>query len=181
MENINTNDKVAAIKHNNDEDANSWFIEYQKQMIRKAPEFDISLDRDVTTESLTEGMVVILRNIAKPKPITPEFLVYRDYKAVSSYRIAHELIKSFKDNNIIDNNNYLYIDPRSNKVNWRDIVYKAIPEAIKQEGDSLVADQSALCELMNVAYGQHEFTDEYLTQTLDFFEMVSPFNTDEDW
>ena len=38
------------------------------------------------------------------------------------------------------------------------------------DADTLVADESAIAEMMNVAYAMHEFTDAGMEATLDFFE-----------
>ena len=166
-----------------DEEENSWFEEYEKQMQKKFGISEISKLEDSTKHdsSLDDSMVIFMRSLAKPHALTPEYLAYRNYKVVPSYRLAHHLIESFKLSGVVDQEGMLIHDPRANGVNWRDTVYKAIPEAITQEKDSLVADESPLCEVLNVAYGQHEITDEFLDQTMNFFEWVSPFNTDEDW
>ncbi len=84
------------------------------------------------------------------------------------------------ENKVVDEQGMLLSDPRSDEVNWRDTVYRVIPEALKVTGDSLVADHSALAEVLNVAYGQHEFTDEYVMTTFDFFDTVSPFSSPTD-
>ena len=128
------------------------------------------------------NVIVMMRSMASPIKITPEFLVYRTYGVLPSYRIANHLIDAFKVAGIIDEKTGLLTnDPRAANNNWRDIVMKSIPDAIKHENDNLLPDQSALSEILNVAYAQHEFTDEFLSQTLDFFDELSPFNTDEDW
>jgi hypothetical protein len=56
-------------------------------------------------------------------------------------------------------------DPRSSR--WREVVTNAVP-TIKTY-DSLVADDSALSEIFNLAYAYHEITDEYADGMFKWF------------
>jgi hypothetical protein len=150
-------------EHENEQLSDSdWYKEYKSQM---------------QTKNFQAGVEprLFMRSIAKPRALTPELLVNRGYKVVPSYRIAHHLVQAFTEDGVLDKDGMLLHNPRSDEINWRDTVYRAIPDAIRQHGDSLVADQSPLSEIMNMAYAQHEFTDEFIQHTLDFFELVSPF------
>lgn len=163
VEDIDVNIETESIERINEQFTDSrWYSKYTKQLAAKKRGKEIQ-------------PLVMLRSIAKPRAITPEMLVYRDYKVIPSYRLARHLVQSFTADHVIDKNGMLIHDPRSNEVNWRDTVYRAIPDAIKQHGDALIADQSPIAELMNVAFAQHEFTDEFIQHTLDFFDLVSPF------
>ena len=102
----------------------------------------------------------------KSKPINKTF--FNDHGKVLSLEDSNKLHTSLLEYGYIDKNNYELIDdPRQS--NWRDIVKKILP---KNE-DSLISDLSPLSELMNVAYGQHEITDEYLNEIFIFFNKYS--------
>jgi len=148
----------------------AWFQEYNAQLESKAKALP---DTDKDTGKATHK--TMLWSTALPLPVTAELLVDRAYKVVPSLKVAERLVQAFKENKVIDEQGMLLSDPRSNYINWRDTVWRAIPEALKQTGDTLVADQSAISEILNVAYGQHEFTDMFLATTFDFFDVVSPF------
>ena len=98
----------------------------------------------------------------KSKRITKTF--FSEHGKVLSVEDSSLLFSSLLENGYLDKNTYELIDdPRLS--NWRDVVKKTLP---KNE-DSLVADLSPLSELFNVAYGQHEITDEYLDEVFEFF------------
>lgn len=59
-------------------------------------------------------------------------------------------------------NGLLTADPRAST--WRHAV------GLKVDGDSLVADESPLAELLNVAFARHEFTARFAAAMLDFCE-----------
>ena len=130
--------------------------------------------------SQSSSPVVILRSVAKPRPLSVELLVDRAYSVVPSYSVANTLLKAFITDGVTDQEGMLLQDPRSNAINWRDTVYRVIPDVLKSSGDSLIPDQSAISEIMNVAYAQHEFTDEFIQTTFDFFDQISPFNDENE-
>eukprot|EP00937_MAST-01D_sp_MAST-1D-sp2_P001590 g1590.t1 len=61
-------------------------------------------------------------------------------------------------------------DPR--RSDWREVLRAAPAVASVLKGDSLVADESALAEEMNVAWAMHELTAEHIEDTLSWFERV---------
>ena len=48
------------------------------------------------------------------------------------------------------------------------VALKALPSVLPSI-DSLKADESGVSELLNLAWGEHEITDEYLPETLKWF------------
>ena len=101
---------------------------------------------------------------AAPIPITESFFVER----IRGFELkdAQALVQGFRDANLLDSQNFLIDDPRQSK--WRGVVKRALPGV----GDTLLADQSAISELLNVAYCKHEITAEHMEQTLTFFESL---------
>ena len=70
---------------------------------------------------------------------------------------------------IISNDGYLSQDPRAS--NWRVSAQKAIPNLIPSY-DSLLADESGISELLNLAWGFHEIIDQNLTEMFDFMKSM---------
>ena len=48
------------------------------------------------------------------------------------------------------------------------VALKALPNVFPST-DSLRADESGVSELLNLAWGEHEITDEYLSETMKWF------------
>jgi hypothetical protein len=130
---------------------------------------------DRNTKLQIMNTLTLLRNhnvdaselVCSPKSIYPTY--FSDYQVLSIVD-SNKLYDNFVDNRILSDKNgafYLLNDPR--KSNWRDECSKIIPHIVP-EVDSLIQDKSGISELMNVAYGLHEFTDEYFDQTLKWFE-----------
>ena len=100
------------------------------------------------------------------KPITSTF--FYDHGKVLNLEDSKKLHLAFIANNYIEKTTYeLKDDPRQSQ--WRTIFRKTLP----LNDDNLIADLSPISELMNLAYGQHEITDEYLDETFAFFGKYS--------
>ena len=54
---------------------------------------------------------------------------------------------------------------------WRQVARKALPKLVPLY-DNLIADQSGISELLNLAWAMHEITDEQLIQTFEFMKSM---------
>eukprot|EP00980_Cylindrotheca_fusiformis_P020986 scaffold7987_cov200-Cylindrotheca_fusiformis.AAC.15 len=73
---------------------------------------------------------------------------------------SRSIVDSLKSGGYVDEAGFLLEDPRQS--DWRSAVRTF------SGSDSLIADESALAEVMNVAYGLHEMTREGVREGLDF-------------
>eukprot|EP00416_Gambierdiscus_australes_P025496 CAMPEP_0171066192 /NCGR_PEP_ID=MMETSP0766_2-20121228/7280_1 /TAXON_ID=439317 /ORGANISM="Gambierdiscus australes, Strain CAWD 149" /LENGTH=339 /DNA_ID=CAMNT_0011522347 /DNA_START=48 /DNA_END=1067 /DNA_ORIENTATION=+ len=84
-------------------------------------------------------------------------------KAVASEQ-AKALVRALKESGHLDADGLLLRDPRLS--NWRGAL-RTLALAL---GDSLVADESPIAEMLNVAWAKHELVGRYTDQILDFCE-----------
>mmetsp|Transcript_6967 Transcript_6967/g.7083 ORF Transcript_6967/g.7083 Transcript_6967/m.7083 type:complete len:187 (-) Transcript_6967:246-806(-) len=98
------------------------------------------------------------------KLLIPSF--FYDHMSVLSVNDSTALIAGLKLSGLVSRNLTLIDDPRQTE--WRQVARTVLPHVVPSK-DSLIADESALSELMNLAYAGHEVTDEYLDETFDFF------------
>lgn len=78
---------------------------------------------------------------------------------------SRALVKALLDANLVDQTTRLLLDnPRT--ADWRTVLRQVVTHyGIK---DNLVADQSPISEVLNVAYNQHEMTRDGVPDALDF-------------
>mmetsp|Transcript_3666 Transcript_3666/g.6426 ORF Transcript_3666/g.6426 Transcript_3666/m.6426 type:complete len:366 (-) Transcript_3666:1311-2408(-) len=100
---------------------------------------------------------------AQKLPITALYFTRR----ISGFppRLSRSIYTALKENAFIDEQGYLVSDPR--RSDWRKIVKGAL-EGVDHT-DTLRPDQSAISEVLNVAYCYHEITAEHMTETFEFF------------
>jgi carboxypeptidase C (cathepsin A) len=125
-------------------------------------EKDINLAENIigTQEDLSLHNIDTAKYAVKSKQINEAFLQY--YNIPQADLIVQSLLAA----NYIDKTTGLLLeDPRSSR--WREVVTNAVP-TIKTY-DSLVADDSALSEIFNLAYAYHEITDEYADGMFKWF------------
>ncbi|CAJ1890912.1 unnamed protein product [Cylindrotheca closterium] len=79
---------------------------------------------------------------------------------------SESMVQSLQQGGFLDSQGYLKDDPRGS--DWRSAVQ---PFA---ESDTLMADQSAISEVMNAAYSMHEMSREGVAKGLDFCMSVLP-------
>lgn len=125
-------------------------------------EKDINLAENIIAaqEGLSLHNIDTAKYAVKSKQINEAFLQY--------YYIPHAdlIVQSLLAADYIDKTTGLLLeDPRSSR--WREVVTNAVP-TIKTY-DSLVADDSALSEIFNLAYAYHEITDEYADGMFQWF------------
>lgn len=105
-----------------------------------------------------------------PRPIAADFFLR--HGAVSSAAESALLQEALLRGGFIDSTTLMLVDdPRH--TDWRSAVQQAMSAASAQHpalaAQSLVADESPISELINVAWAQHEITDESIEEVLDFF------------
>jgi len=106
-----------------------------------------------------------------PSPLTVESFGIRDHgggggEPALPSDVAEDAIEALAQAGLMDENGYLLQDPRGRSAasDWRAALEMVIPKSM----DSLVADRSRVSEVLNVAYAYHEFTDAYLSESLDW-------------
>lgn len=109
------------------------------------------------------------------QPISPGFFL--EHGAVQSIEVSEKIHKALLAAQLIDSASFLLLeDPR--RSDWRVALQKALPEVFPSQ-DSLIADESPLSELMNVAWAYHEITDDSLKETFDWFELQAQHNRND--
>jgi len=129
------------------------------------------MSRDQNTADFSKGMspeltkdgLAVLNNVAEPLPLSETF--FYDRVETISRTDSALLYAAIKGGGLLDDQGLLLEDPRSSQ--WREVVKARFPELL--QFDSLNADESAISEELNVAWAMHEFTGDFVRQTLDFF------------
>ena len=147
------------------------------------------MDRDERTNNQAKSIVQSLSSVSIPAkhiqlgpvPITPTF--FSDRIPVISKDISERIFNALKENHIIvpynelsdkdslpripivlQTEKYYYVATNPRRSNWRSIVSQIISADI----DTLINDESAISELMNVAYAQHEISRDGLYDAINF-------------
>jgi len=85
--------------------------------------------------------------------------------------ISKKIYGGFKENGYLDDEDLLKEDPR--RSDWREIVKKSVGlETLKKLKDSLIGDESAISEEMNVAFSFHELTTQCNQEMMQFIESI---------
>ncbi|CAK9077627.1 unnamed protein product [Durusdinium trenchii] len=97
---------------------------------------------------------------AEPQKVSAQFLT----KCLKEDQ-AQRLSKAFQEQHLVDSQGFLREDPRHRR-------WIATAESVLgfDAPDSLVADESCLAEVMNVAWAKHEFTAQFAEEIFDFCE-----------
>ena len=119
------------------------------------------------SKHIGEGGKLRLKELrVKPKAITPGF--FFDHSQALTLADSQALQRSLLEAKYLDAVTLQLVeDPRGSS--WREVAIRALPHVVPAT-DSLVADESAISELLNLAFAQHEITDDFLSETFDFFE-----------
>ena len=105
--------------------------------------------------------------VASPLPLVDSYFYDHEAPEQGRFKRSWSMLSSRRD--IDRNTKLLKDDPRGS--NWRVIARKTLPDLIPLY-DSLVADQSGISELLNVAWAMHEITDEQIVQTFEFMKSM---------
>lgn len=125
---------------------------------------DANLSKQVTktAEVIKRHLIPVETHSCDDKVVDDSFLQSLEY--LNSNDRSY-LMQSLRLNKIISSNGKLLNDPRSTSSNWRQVVLEALPNVVPRY-DSLVADESPMSELVNVAWSSHEITDENIAGVL---------------
>ena len=150
-----------------------------KQLPRPSPPvFFIHMERDKQIAALGEKCVRKLKKngtlaiqiLAPPIPLNESFFArrIRSMNAATSTAIYNALKP------MLDENHFLIKDPRVSR--WRPALrkkpklMKALPGIRDGVWDTLEPDVSPISEVLNVAYGMHELTSDFMAQTVHFLD-----------
>ena len=87
-----------------------------------------------------------------------------------SKKESEVFINALKKANYLSLDGFLLEDPRLSR--WREVAQEVLSSEVRGK-DSLRADESAIAEVMNVAWAEHEITDEHIDETLTWFQSHS--------
>jgi zinc transporter 2 len=139
---------------------------------RYPPSLWMHMTKDTHLTSHLKSVIALLKhynNIVKIISI-PSFPITPTYFSTKiphiSIDASNQLYLALLNNNYLDSNNYLIQDPRTS--NWRNVVRSVSNEKLLGYHDSLVADRSPISEVLNVAWGYHEITSDFIKETIDF-------------
>ena len=111
------------------------------------------------------GVAVAAQHVCQSKVISPSY--FHDHGQALSAADSATLVAALTAAGMIDAaTGKLKDDPRMTE--WRQVVSKALPHVVPSK-DSLKPDESAVSELLNMAWAAHEITDEYLPETFKWF------------
>lgn len=133
------------------------------------PAVYITMSRDAYSERSAEaicqqlqGKQVPCRQIRlDPLPISQHYFSDRILSITKS--TSEQMVIALQQAAFLDDSTGMLTDnPRH--CNWR----AALKNLVRDNGDSLVADQSPISEVLNVAWGQHEMSRDGVGEALDF-------------
>mmetsp|Transcript_130217 Transcript_130217/g.243644 ORF Transcript_130217/g.243644 Transcript_130217/m.243644 type:complete len:363 (-) Transcript_130217:150-1238(-) len=133
------------------------------------PTFFLPMARDKRTlQVVNENVEAITRNNARVSKQEVADVPVADEFEDEQYGISHgkQVVTQLEVNGFLDDQGKLKEDPRSS--DWRSALKS--PPSVIDGVDTLAPDESAVAELLNVAYAQHEFTSRYAREALDFCE-----------
>jgi len=119
-----------------------------KKMYEKAVEQYIQSGYDIKSRFLP------------PHPITPTF--FSDRIESITPETSELMVVALRKAELIDKSGMLLDNPRGSP--WRECLQKFAGS------DSLVADESPISEVLNVAFAQHEMSSDFVDEMIDFFE-----------
>jgi hypothetical protein len=141
------------------------------------PSLWVHMPRDPRLAGLVAADVAMLRAEnatveelqVHPLPVTPEFLRSR---IPLNDSVAASVHSAFAEAGLLDSDGFLRNDPRSSS--WRDVLAEASvlgDDGALAGGDTLQPDESAMAEVLNLAYAVHEMvgTPNVTQHMLDFF------------
>jgi len=98
-----------------------------------------------------------------PLPVIPTF--FSDRIEAISPKTSRLMVAALREADLLDESGMLRENPRGSA--WRTTLQKFAGT------DSLVADESPISEVLNVAYAQHEMSSDFVDDMIDFFKEES--------
>lgn len=143
------------------------------------PTIFVLMSRDAHTLSHVQEIAPTIKHssvlVTEPRSITSEYFAHKTNGFITAAE-SHTIHTVLVAGDYISNNTFLLADdPR--QTNWRQVIATAIPSAIPHR-DNLVADQSTISELLNLAWDMHEITDDFNKEVRFVKSLVSAFTID---
>eukprot|EP00240_Pyramimonas_obovata_P005220 CAMPEP_0118953172 /NCGR_PEP_ID=MMETSP1169-20130426/56086_1 /TAXON_ID=36882 /ORGANISM="Pyramimonas obovata, Strain CCMP722" /LENGTH=425 /DNA_ID=CAMNT_0006900565 /DNA_START=104 /DNA_END=1381 /DNA_ORIENTATION=- len=140
------------------------------------PTIFIHMPRDERTQQVVLDNVKELRTRFVPAAavqqlplkINPMFFAERIDRV--SAEASVDAVTKLVSNKYLDSSAFLLHDPRHS--DWRTVLQGT--EVAR--GDSLGPDESAVAEVLNLAWAAHEIVSDWSIETMDFFDSVAPTN-----
>ncbi len=138
----------------------------------------VTMNKDIKTDRAAEARVHKCvsedehdrcKHIRLPDlPIHPSY--FADRISGISTAESFEMVKVLTKGGFLNpETGELIVDPRKNHEDWSRTLHQASSPALTfTKGDSLVADQSPIFEVLNVAWGYHEMAREGVQEALEF-------------
>jgi len=137
------------------------------------PTLFIHMTRDVVTSAdiqtlgaELEGRNVTCQELRVDEQAVTATLLHR----CMNLTVAHTVVQALFTGGFINEEGYLLQDPRQSRDGWFSLLKGLSPFNASPPTDSLLADESPVSELLNVAWAQHEITSKYAEDILDFCE-----------
>jgi hypothetical protein len=116
-------------------------------------------------KSTAGAAVSAAQYICQSKPLLPSY--FHDHGEALTAADSATLVAALTAGGLVDAaTGKLKDDPRM--TDWRQVASRALPHVVPLK-DSLKPDESAVSELLNLAWAAHEITDEYLPETFKWF------------
>jgi len=132
-------------------------------MVRDASRLKIVRDQ---VQTLRRARVDAAALVATPEPLNETALYRRGPgpggEVLPTRADAAAVVAALRRGGFLDDQGYLLEDPR--RSDWRSVVRPVVTT------DSLVAHASPISEILNVAWAEHEYTDAFLDETLDWLD-----------
>jgi pimeloyl-ACP methyl ester carboxylesterase len=111
----------------------------------------------------TKGTACVVHH--EPHQLTDDYFSRMSVSTNVTVDVSRAIVHTLREHRLLTVDGRLMADPRHS--HWRVPVKRALA-AFPDVRDPLVPDKSPIGELMNVAYGRHEFTGERSGEMLDF-------------
>ena len=124
----------------------------------------LTMNRDERTDLAAKEIIRHTKKVSKhirlqPLAITSDSFFSNRISDISTEQ-SMNIVQSLRNHSYLDPLGYLSQDPR--RSNWRSVVRQFAGN------DTLIADESKLSEVMNVAFGYHELTRDGVQEGLDY-------------
>ena len=138
----------------------------------------VTMTRDLYTEravrknlaTFHEMGLLARHRTCEPIPLSPLFFSHRTQGTISE-QLSGDIYTALKNAGYVDLAEGLLLqDPRESQ--WRAVLNKAAPAIEGIEALPMEPDESALSEVMNVAWAMHEMCSSDIEETLSFFHEV---------
>jgi len=146
-----------------------------------APVLFVPMDRDERTlkvvhqqiESLKQHDPASLSTVCSVKAMAIDSMYFHQrIGGKMTKEISNTIYDGLRESGYLDSDGFLKEDPRRSE--WRSIVIQSVGQRVLREEleDNLKADQSAISEVMNVAFSMHELTAQCFEEMKVFMHSI---------